>query len=583
MSTTTALLWIPPGICKEHPTKVEYTNEEYERISQLTGFQLNESKLAYENLKKKYQEEEEKEKGVGVGVGEKIAQTPMNTPNKLIKKKGKASSSFGSGTTQEIETKLTQKEFKNSMDMDMDMDIDLDSLETKAMARAEGKEEKEDKVKEEEEGEEEGLDIYHFSDYEEEDEEEVDRNAIEKVNIFPNLNSLVQITSDGNDPYLQLNHENLNSDGMMDEEEEENEEKEDVRIDPTDHLLCLATHQDGLSVLEFQVFTKEHQLYPHHDILLPTFPLCLAQSPPHLGHWLAVGTMQPEIEIWDFDQLDPLVPVAMLGTPLPPPPPLVSSSFSLSKKKKKKTSMWVPTQKHNMNKKQPSSSTQMTLSHTDSVLTLAWHEQHGILASGSADGTVKLWDPASNFELRRSFDLGSKVGTMGWTSPSELLVGTLNAQCTYFDTRTPTVRHTWTLSSDPEHVTVVMDPSSPTQAYVALDQGTVLAYDLRHWQSPVWQLDAHATACTCVAWSPFGLATVGDEQVKVWQSLHAPTLMDSKHLGLGSLFSCAWCPGVPGFLAVGGEKGSMIVDFLSNTVIDMTEREDEENLSDTEE
>ena len=60
-------------------------------------------------------------------------------------------------------------------------------------------------------------------------------------------------------------------------------------------------------------------LYVHHDVLLPAFPLALAwldcsssgrQEP---GNFAAIGTMKPGIEIWDLDVLDTVEPMAVLG------------------------------------------------------------------------------------------------------------------------------------------------------------------------------------------------------------------------------------------------------------------------------
>lgn len=63
----------------------------------------------------------------------------------------------------------------------------------------------------------------------------------------------------------------------------------------------------------------EPNVYVHHDIMLPAFPLCLAwlDCDPRGGseraNLCAVGTMDPGIEIWDLDVLDAVEPVACLG------------------------------------------------------------------------------------------------------------------------------------------------------------------------------------------------------------------------------------------------------------------------------
>jgi len=81
------------------------------------------------------------------------------------------------------------------------------------------------------------------------------------------------------------------------------------------------------------VYEEPHDnLYAHHDIPLPIFPLCLAwldyrpasfeQTAGATGgaaaaagrsNLIAVGTFAPQIEIWDIDVIDALEPLAVLG------------------------------------------------------------------------------------------------------------------------------------------------------------------------------------------------------------------------------------------------------------------------------
>lgn len=64
-------------------------------------------------------------------------------------------------------------------------------------------------------------------------------------------------------------------------------------------------------------------LYVHHDILLPAFPLsvawtdCSPSGRVEAGNFAAVGTMSPGVEIWDLDVTDSVEPVASLGGELP--------------------------------------------------------------------------------------------------------------------------------------------------------------------------------------------------------------------------------------------------------------------------
>ncbi len=88
--------------------------------------------------------------------------------------------------------------------------------------------------------------------------------------------------------------------------------KVDITNSPSYSLTHSLTHFSG-------------ELFVHHDITLPEIPLCLAwlDCPPFqdtssgqqlaIGSYLAVGTFDPVIEIWNLDVLDPLEPSATLG------------------------------------------------------------------------------------------------------------------------------------------------------------------------------------------------------------------------------------------------------------------------------
>jgi periodic tryptophan protein 1 len=159
-------------------------------------------------------------------------------------------------------------------------------------------------------------------------------------------------------------------------EDSDDDDAEDDEVRPTDTLLAVAMTEDEYSHLEIQLFTEDGTLYVHHDISLPEFPLCLAwlDCPPYqaqgggqstVGNYMAVGTFNPTIEIWNLDVLDPLEPTATLGGEI------------ISKKKKGK--------KGGPNYKPGS--------HEGPVMSLSWNKTYRqMLASGSADTSVKIWD-----------------------------------------------------------------------------------------------------------------------------------------------------------------------------------------------
>lgn len=240
---------------------------------------------------------------------------------------------------------------------------------------------------------------------------------------------------------------------------EDEDEREELEIYPTDNLLVVAKTEDEISQLEIFVYDESQEnLYAHHDLMLPNFPLCLEwlDFPPTLsssaltqntnttgfGNYIAVGTLDPEIEIWSLDVLEAMYPTSILGRPdvtkahVPVP-------SGTGKKKKKKA-------KHR---------TTETAYHVDAVLGLSWNKvQRNLLASASADRTVKLWDltrdPAGEGAgAIRSFDVHKdKVQAVQWNAkePTVLLTGSFDRTVRTFDSRTPTTGVGAMLGSDVE-------------------------------------------------------------------------------------------------------------------------------------
>lgn len=118
----------------------------------------------------------------------------------------------------------------------------------------------------------------------------------------------------GEDPYVTLPGS-----------DDEDSEIEDLEIKPDDLLILAARNEDDISNLEVWVYEEaetlgaEANVYVHHELMLPAFPLCVAwmdcdpagSTAP--GNFVAVCTMDPGIEIWNLDVVDAVEPVATLG------------------------------------------------------------------------------------------------------------------------------------------------------------------------------------------------------------------------------------------------------------------------------
>uniref|UniRef100_A0A6N2LCW2 Uncharacterized protein n=1 Tax=Salix viminalis TaxID=40686 RepID=A0A6N2LCW2_SALVM len=135
-------------------------------------------------------------------------------------------------------------------------------------------------------------------------------------------------------------------------------------------LFVHATRMNLVWILD-ETSDGDSNVYVHHEVPLSAFPLCTAWLDCPLkggekGNFIAVGSMEPAIEIWDLDIIDEVQPAVVLG--------------GIKEKKKKK-------------KGKKASIKYKEGSHTDSVLGLAWNKHfRNILASASADRQVKIWD-----------------------------------------------------------------------------------------------------------------------------------------------------------------------------------------------
>ncbi|KAJ7227423.1 WD40-repeat-containing domain protein [Mycena pura] len=418
------------------------------------------------------------------------------------------------------------------------------------------------------------LSEYNLDDYD-------DEIAAPALGPFSNIKGLTYYRGNEEDPYITLKEASDDAD----------EERQELEVLPTDNLLVAAKTEDEISQLEIYVYDESQEnLYVHHDLMLPNFPLCLewldfpptsvggssdTAPPPSsgFGNYIAVGTLDPEIEIWSLDVLDGMYPTSVLGRPdetqahIPTP-------LGTGKKKRKKNKHRLAAAGH----------------HVDAVLALSWNKTHrSLLASGSADRTVKLWDlsrdPSINGEgggAIRSFDVHTdKVQAVRWNDrdPSVLLTGSYDRTVRTFDTRTPDSGVCAIVGSDVEATR--WDPWEDTGFYVSLENGLVLNFDVRMLSSDVnkpspakFTLSAHDGAASALDVNPHirGCIVTGgnDKLVKVWNVLEEDgkrnvSLVTSRDLGVGKVFSAVFSPDDPLTLAAAGSKAKLqIWDVAAN-------------------
>ncbi|KAG2412026.1 hypothetical protein HFD88_009582 [Aspergillus terreus] len=415
-----------------------------------------------------------------------------------------------------------------------DEQMEEDTKEGDAMDDSKDEKEKPTESKDDDDLKEYDLDHY--------DSDEVDEDG-EKITMFGNVKSLVYHQPNEEDPYLVI------------PEEEDDEEREELQILPTDNLLLAGKVEDEVAHLEVYVYEdQDDNLYVHHDIMLPAIPLCLewldfpigkAAEEKTTGNFVAVGTMEPDIEIWDLDIVDCMYPNAILGQG--------GEDAGEAKPKKKKSKASKANDAY----------------HVDSVLALAANRQHrNLLASASADRTVKLWDLATTKCAKSYTHHTDKVCALDW-HPKEstvLLSGSYDRTVVAADMRAPDAQARWGVDTDVENVR--WDVHDPNYFYVTTDGGMVYRYDVRAIPStpaaskPVWTLQAHddsVSAFDVHSTIPGFLVTgSADKQVKLWNVENdKPSMVVSRKLEVGKVFSTTFAPDaeVSFRLAVAGSKG----------------------------
>jgi periodic tryptophan protein 1 len=186
--------------------------------------------------------------------------------------------------------------------------------------------------------------------------------------------------------------------------------------------------------------------------MLPSLPLCVEwinynvntnveDDGTRRGNMVAVGTFDPDIEIWDLDLLESMYPDAILGAGADKGKEVTTPSKKGKKKKKKRGK--------GVNDK----------FHVDAVMCLSANRlQRNLLLSGSADSTVKLWDltSGSSSSCVKSYSFHTdKISAVHWhpTEAFYALSGSYDRIVSAADFRTADGKGAkWNFDSDIEGV-----------------------------------------------------------------------------------------------------------------------------------
>jgi periodic tryptophan protein 1 len=404
---------------------------------------------------------------------------------------------------------------------------------------------------------------YNLDDY---DNDPVDDQG-EKFAMFGNVGSLAYHAPHEDDPYIVL----------PEGEDDSGDEREELQILPSDNLILAAKVEDEVAQLEIFVYEDEaDNLYVHHDIMLPAVPLCVewinvpvgkGSELRSEGNFVAVGTMNPDIEVWDLDVVDSMYPNSILGQEPEENGRTGDDGDGQSQPQKKSK------------KKKKSKPKANDEYHVDAVLALAANRHHrNLLASASADKTVKLWDLKTG-KCAKSYTMHSgKVCALDWhpTESTILLSGSYDRTVVATDMRAPdATAPKWIVEADVEKVR--WDIHDPNYFYVTTEAGTVHYFDARMVPAShdkpskaVWTLQAHDGAVSGFDISPSvpGLLATGsdDKRVKIWNvERNIPSMVVSRDLDVGRIFATQFAPDpeVAFRLSVAGSKGRLQVWDIS--------------------
>ncbi|XP_042886127.1 periodic tryptophan protein 1 homolog [Penaeus japonicus] len=518
MSFITCAAWVPKGVAKSKPDKVGVTPAELARIIHETRGnleELDEEEEASDDGENEEEMEGDDDDDEDEDEDEKEEEEGDNKENKKVVNEEEEieDNEIEAEEEETEETKEGEPMVEEATMAEVPEKEEGLSKSQKKRRKKNKKKELKKKQEEDKDDEDDVDDILNFDDYDKDMDNTAQKLSLSNIAVFAN---------NDDDPHLTI----------KDADNKDSDDEDEV-ITSGDNLVAVG-HVDGdAAILEVYVYNSEEgSFYVHHDILLPAIPLCMewmnydpGDEFLRPGNMLAIGSMSPVVEVWDLDIADSMEP-----------------AFALGKKGNKKKKI-------------------KGVGHKDAVLSLAWntHAEH-VLASGSVDQSVILWDMEHGTVAQQMKCFKEKVQTIKWhpTEAHTLLTGACDNKVRLLDCRSSDTFQAWKVDGEVESVVWDKHNENPYVFMASTDAGTVYAFDGRK-EKPLWTLSAHHKSCTALSMSPTCpgcLVTASmDETIKVWDVASGkPAMVEEHKINLGVIHCLSACPDWPFVFCMGGDN-----------------------------
>lgn len=294
--------------------------------------------------------------------------------------------------------------------------------------------------------------------------------------------------------------------------------------------------------------------FQRHDIVLSHPPLHLSWldfSPSGAkGSFAAVCTMLPAVEVFDLDDLGDLRSVCTLGGAVNP-----DDQYTM-----------------------PDASHPVALvpgSHTASVLTSDWNRNEpSVLATGSADHSIKLWDmTTAQCSTTLSVHSCEVLGVRWHPRERAVLLSTglrdASVVMSHADREKEATR--WAIGCTAE--CAVWHPHHPNLFVVGTADGHVKVFDVRKNGDSLYSFRAHPGGeCSCITFNLHieGLMATGsnDKHIALWDVRRGHQEIVRRELGVGEVFALDFNPNNPFLLLGGGSTAQELVWTVSEDIKD---------------